>query len=252
MSSIANGAPFSYSGFTSSVAIQPQYIVLIPGKLHADSGGFVYQRDLPDDGHHPRAVGQHDGKWYDANFTGYYTLPDFAGSHAEGNVSGESRSGGRNRDSDLEPCFRKHSTERINSVVDGNNFRNASVDRGSWNIYLHREGDGFSSNTATALMTLPVAAYVTGAKCNNIDWDVANTSTPLEALTTLEPELISATRAAFIPTAEHATVLATGNGDELCSEYCRWSKPVRPDFRGGVDHAHDLGRIWSDRLPIRH
>src|SRR6202043_2983941 len=39
-----------------------------------------------------------------------------------------------------------------------------------------------NSNTATALLTLPVAAYVTGAKCNNIDWNVANTNTPLEAL----------------------------------------------------------------------
>jgi hypothetical protein len=42
-----------------------------------------------------------------------------------------------------------------------------------------------ASHTATALLTLPVAAYVTGAKCSNIDWDVAGTNTPLEALTDL-------------------------------------------------------------------
>jgi len=39
--------------------------------------------------------------------------------------------------------------------------------------------------TATALMTLPVAAYVTGAKCSNIQWDVAHTTDPLIALTDL-------------------------------------------------------------------
>jgi hypothetical protein len=42
-----------------------------------------------------------------------------------------------------------------------------------------------SSHTATALMTLPVAAYVTGAKCSNIDWNVAGTSNPIVPLTDL-------------------------------------------------------------------
>jgi Transmembrane protein 131-like N-terminal len=36
--------------------------------------------------------------------------------------------------------------------------------------------------TATAALTLPVAAYVTGAKCNNVSWDVAHTTNPLVAL----------------------------------------------------------------------
>jgi hypothetical protein len=39
-----------------------------------------------------------------------------------------------------------------------------------------------SSNTATAQFTLPVTV-ATGANCNNIDWDVTGTTTPMVALT---------------------------------------------------------------------
>jgi hypothetical protein len=61
----------------------------------------------------------------------------------------------------------------------------SSVAVGNYTFTAKVTDSSVPPQTATAALTLPVAAYVTGAKCNNTVSDVAGTNNPLVALTDL-------------------------------------------------------------------
>jgi putative Ig domain-containing protein/transmembrane protein TMEM131/centrosomal CEP192-like protein len=61
----------------------------------------------------------------------------------------------------------------------------SSVNVGNYTFTAKVTDSSVPPQTATATLTLPVAAYVTGAKCSNTVSDVAGTNNPLVALTDL-------------------------------------------------------------------
>jgi hypothetical protein len=61
----------------------------------------------------------------------------------------------------------------------------STVNVGNYTFTAQVTDSSAPPQTATATFTLPVAAPVAGAACNNISWEVANTTDPLIALTDL-------------------------------------------------------------------
>jgi hypothetical protein len=185
LSSIANEPPFSYSGFTSSVAIQPNtsysfQVNFTPTQAVSYTNATYLTMDIiPGQTVSMTGSGTTPSSLAITNFPTLPTvtqkatyLATLAAAGGTGNLTWSLASG-----STLPSGLTLSSTGTISgtpasTVAVGNYTFTAKV-------------TDSSSHTATGLMTLPVAAYVTGAKCSNIDWDVANTSTPLEALTDL-------------------------------------------------------------------
>jgi hypothetical protein len=185
LSSIANEAPFSYSGFTSSVAIQPNtsfsfQVNFTPTQVTSYTNATYLTMDIiPGQSVSMTGSGTAPSSLAITNFPTLPTvtqkatyLANLAGTGGTGALTWSLASG-----STLPSGLTLSSTGSISGTP------GSTVAVGTY-TFTAKVTDS-SSHTATALLTLPVAAYVTGAKCNNIDWNVANTNTPLEALTDL-------------------------------------------------------------------
>ena len=185
LSSITNEPPFSYAGFTSSVAIQPNtsfsfQVTFTPTQAVSYTNATYLTMDIiPGQSVSLAGSGTAPSSLAITNFP---TLPsvtqkatylaNLAAAGGTGTLTWSLASG-----STLPSGLTLSSTGSITGTPA------STVAVGTYTFTAKVTDSG--SHTATALLTLPVAAYVTGAKCNNIDWDVANTSTPLEALTDL-------------------------------------------------------------------
>ncbi len=187
LSSIANEPPFSYTGFTTSVAIQPNtsfsfQVNFTPTQAVSYTNATYLSMDIIP-GQSVSTTGSGTAPSSLA-ITSFPTLPtvtqkatylaNLAAAGGNGNLTWSLASG-----STLPSGLTLSSTGSItgtpaSTVAVGTNTFTAKVTDSS-----------VPPNTDTALFTLPVAAYVTGAKCSNIDWDVAGTNTPIEALTDL-------------------------------------------------------------------
>jgi hypothetical protein len=185
LSSITNEPPFSYSGFTTSVAIQPNtsfsfQVNFTPTQAISYTNATYLSMDIIP-GQSVSMTGSGTAPSSLA-VTSFPTLPtvtqkatylaNLAAGGGTGNLTWSLAAG-----STLPSGLTLSSTGSITGTPA------STVAVGTY-TFTAKVTDS-ASHTATALLTLPVAAYVTGAKCSNIDWDVAGTNTPLEALTDL-------------------------------------------------------------------
>jgi len=184
LSSVTDEPPFSISGFTTSVSIQP-------GKSFSFQINFTPTQavsytnsaylgldvipglsvDLSGTGTAPSSLG----------ITNFPTLPtvtqkatyltNLAATGGTGTLTWSLASG-----STLPNGLTLSSTGSITGTPASN------VAVGTYTFTAQVTDQSVPQQKATALLTMPVAAYVTGAKCNNVSWDVAHTTNPLVAL----------------------------------------------------------------------
>jgi hypothetical protein len=187
LTSITDEPPFSYSGYTSSVAIEPGktfsfQVSFTPTQAVSYTNSVYLGMDiipgltasLSGSGTAPSALA----------ITSFPTLPyvsqkasylaNLAAAGGNGNVTWSLASG-----STLPSGLTLSSTGSITGTPA------STVAVGNYTFTAQVTDQSTPPQNATATFTLPVAAYVTGAKCSNTSWDVANTTTPLVALTDL-------------------------------------------------------------------
>ena len=185
LSSVTDEPPFSYSGYTTSVAIQPNTsfsfqvnfsptqavsytnsvylgMDIIPGQTVSVSGSGTAPSSLA--------------------ITSFPTLPtvtqtasylaNLAAAGGNGNLTWSLASG-----SSLPAGLTLSPSGSITGTSTG------AV--GTYTFTAKVTDSSVPPNTATALLTASVAANVAGAKCSNTSWDVAGTNNPLVALTDL-------------------------------------------------------------------
>ena len=184
LSSITNEPPFSYSGFTSSVAIQPNtsfsfQVNFTPTQAVSYTNATYLAMDIIP-GQSVSMTGSGTAPTSLA-VTSFPTLPtvtqkatylvNLAAAGGNGALTWSLASG-----STLPSGLTLSSTGSITGTPA------STVAVGTYTFTAKVTDSSVPPKTATATLTLPVAAYVTGAKCNNIDWDVAGTSNPLVAL----------------------------------------------------------------------
>jgi len=185
LSSIANQPPFSYSGFTSSVAIQPNtsfsfQVNFTPTQAVSYTNSTYLAMDI--------ILGQSISMTGSGTapsslvVTNFPTLPSVTQKATyQATLTAAGGTGALNWSLASGSTLPSGLTLSSGGVISGTPASTVAV--GTY-TFTAKVTDS-NSNTATALLTLPVAAYVTGAKCNNISWNVANTNTPLVPLTDL-------------------------------------------------------------------
>ncbi len=184
LTSVTDEPPFSYSGFTSSTAIAPGksfpvQITFTPTQATSYTNAVYLTNDIiPGLTVSLAGSGTTPSKLAVTNFP---TLPivsqkatyltNLAAAGGPGTLSWSLAAG-----STLPSGLGLSSTGSITGTPA------ASVAVGNYTFTAQVTDQSSPQQTATATLTLPVAATVTGAKCNNVSWNVAGTSTPLTAL----------------------------------------------------------------------
>ncbi len=184
LSSVTDEPPFSYSGYTTSVAIQPNtsfsfQVNFSPTQAVSYTNSVYLGMDiipgltvsLSGSGTAPSSLA----------VTSFPTLPtvtqtasylaNLAAAGGNGNLTWSLASGTLPAGLTLSPS--------------GSITGTSTGAVGTYTVTAKVTDSSVPPNTATALLTLPVAANVAGAKCSNTSWDVAGTSNPLVALTDL-------------------------------------------------------------------
>jgi hypothetical protein len=182
LSSISNEPPFSYSGFTSAVAIQPSasfsfQVNFTPTQAVSYTNATYMSMDIiPGQSVSMTGSGTTPSSVAITNFPTLPTvsqkatyLATLAAAGGTGNLTWSLASGS---------TLPSGLTLSSSGTISGTPASTVAV--GTY-TFTAKVTDS-NSNTATALLTLPVAAYVTGAKCNNIDWNIAGSNNPLVAL----------------------------------------------------------------------
>ncbi|MGO9168865.1 MAG: choice-of-anchor D domain-containing protein [Candidatus Sulfotelmatobacter sp.] len=187
LTSVTDEPPFSYTGYTSSVAIQPGksfsfQVTFSPTQAVSYTNSVYLGMDivpglsvsLAGTGTAPSALA----------ITSFPTLPtvtqtasylaNLAASGGNGALTWSLASG-----STLPSGLSLSSTGSITGTPA------ASVAVGNYTFTAKVTDSSVPPQNATATLTLPVAANVAGAKCSSISWDVAHTTDPLVALTDL-------------------------------------------------------------------
>jgi hypothetical protein len=184
LSSVTDEAPFSYTGYTTSVAIQPGKSFSFPvtftptQAVSYTNSAYLGFDVIPGLSISVTGSGTAPGA---LAVTSFPTLPpvsqnasyltNLAASGGVGTLSWSLVSG-----TTLPNGLSLSSSGSITGTP------SSSVAVGNYSFTAQVADQSSRKQTATATFTLPVAAYVTGAKCNNIDWDVAGTGNPLVAL----------------------------------------------------------------------
>jgi hypothetical protein len=186
LTAVTNEPPFSYTGYTGSVAIEPNssfsfQVTFTPTQATSYTNGMYLTNDvipgltvsLAGTGTTPSALA----------VTSFPTLPyasqtasylaNLAAVEGKGTLSWSLASGS------LPNGLTLSSAGSITGTVP------SSVAVGNYSFTVKVTDQSTPPQTATATLTIPVATYNTGTKCSNIQWDVAGTGNPLVALTDL-------------------------------------------------------------------
>ncbi len=187
LSSVTNEPPFSYTGYTTSVAIQPStsfsfQVNFTPTQAVSYTNATYLGMDII-----PGLTVSHTGTGTTPSsltITSFPTLPfvnqnasylaNLAATGGKGNFTWSLASG-----STLPSGLTLSATGSITGTTA------STVKVGNYSFTAKVTDSSTPPNTATAVLTLPVAAYITGAQCSNISADVAGTNNPLVALTDL-------------------------------------------------------------------
>ncbi|MGD0988074.1 MAG: choice-of-anchor D domain-containing protein [Candidatus Sulfotelmatobacter sp.] len=187
LTSVTDEPPFSYTGYTGSVAINPGksfsfQVTFTPTQATSYTNAVYMVADLV-----PGLSASLSGTGVAPSalaITNFPTLPyvnqkatylaNLTAAGGNGNLTWSVASG-----SSLPTGLTLSSAGQITGTP------GSSVAVGNYTFTAQVTDQSSPPQTATAILTLPVAAYVTGAKCSNIDWDVAGTNNPLVPLTDL-------------------------------------------------------------------
>jgi Putative Ig domain/Abnormal spindle-like microcephaly-assoc'd, ASPM-SPD-2-Hydin len=187
LQSVTNEPPFSYTGFTSSVAIQPNasfsfQVTFTPTQATSYTNAVYLANDiipglsvsLAGTGTNPStlAISSFPTLPYASQTASY--LANLAAVSGNGTLTWSLASG-----SSLPSGLTMSSGGSITGTL------SSSVAVGSYSFTVKVTDQSNPPQTATAKLTMPVAAYNTGTKCSNISSDVAGTNNPLVALTDL-------------------------------------------------------------------
>jgi hypothetical protein len=187
LTAVTDEPPFSYTGYTNSVIIQPNssfsfQVTFTPTQATSYTNAMYLTNDiipglsvsLAGTGTAPSTLA----------ITSFPTLPvvsqkatylaNLAAAAGNGNLTWSVAAG-----SSLPAGLTMSSSGSITGTPA------SSVAVGTYTFTAQVTDQSTPPQVATATLTMPVAAYNTGAKCSNIDWDVAGTNNPLEALTDL-------------------------------------------------------------------
>ncbi len=187
LTSVTDEPPFSYTGFTGSVVIQPNtsysfQVTFTPTQATSYTNAVYLANDiipglsvsLAGTGTAPTSLA----------ITSFPTLPvvsqkasylaNLAAASGNGNLTWSVAAG-----SSLPSGLTLSSSGSITGTPA------TSVAVGTYTFTAQVTDQSTPPQVATAKLTMQVAAYNTGAKCNNIDWDVAGSNNPLVALTDL-------------------------------------------------------------------
>ena len=184
LSSITNQPPFSYSGFTTSVAIQPNasfsfQVNFTPTQAVSYTNATYLALDiLPSQSVSMTGSGTAPTS---LAVTSFPTLPSVTQNATYlANLAAAGGNGALTWSLATGSTLPKGLTLSSAGSITGTPASTVAV--GTYTFTAKVTDSSAPPKTATATFTLPVAAYVTGAKCSNIDWDVAGTSNPLVAL----------------------------------------------------------------------
>jgi len=184
LSSVTDEPPFSYSGFTSSVALTPGQsfsfqVNFTPTQAVSYTNSVYLGMDIiPGQSVSVTGSGTAPAALAITNFPTLPTvtqkasyLANLAAAGGTGTLSWSLASG-----STLPAGLGLSSTGSITGTPA------AAVAVGTYTFTAKVTDQSVPQQTATATFTLPVAAYVTGAKCSNISWNVPGSGNPLVAL----------------------------------------------------------------------
>ncbi len=187
LTSVTDEPPFSYTGYTGSVAIQPNasfsfQATFTPTQATSYTNAIYLANDiipglsvsLAGTGTTPSslAVTSFPTLPYASQTASY--LANLAGAGGNGTLTWSLASG-----SSLPNGLTMSSAGSIAGTVP------SSVAVGNYSFTVKVTDQSTPPQTGTATLTIPVAAYNTGTKCSDVSWDVAGTNNPLVALTDL-------------------------------------------------------------------